>query len=111
VRVDTIKSSFLELDTTRLIDLKRANDVLSGGTAVQVDSVNTRVESAAGFSHQRSKLQYDETLSKCAFKFKLRHYSEAERRAAGRPVGRSFLPLADSPDLRPLVGRCRLTPG
>jgi hypothetical protein len=43
----SIKPSFLESNATRLINLDRANDVPSHGTAVQVAScIKTRVESA-----------------------------------------------------------------
>jgi len=46
VQIDSIKPSFLELNTTRLINLDRANDVSSHVRAVQADSITTRVESA-----------------------------------------------------------------
>jgi hypothetical protein len=50
VQLDSIKPSFLELKPTRLIDVDRDNDVSSNGWAVQVDSIETLVESAYGFS-------------------------------------------------------------
>jgi hypothetical protein len=40
------KPSFLELNATHLIDLDRANDVLSHGGALQLDIIETQVESA-----------------------------------------------------------------
>jgi hypothetical protein len=50
VQVASIKPSFLELNATRLINLDRANNVWSHGTAVQVGSIKTRVESASRIS-------------------------------------------------------------
>ena len=44
VQVACVKPSFLELNATRLITLDRANDVSSHGRAVQVDSIQPRVE-------------------------------------------------------------------
>ena len=40
--------------------------------AVQVDSINTRVESVHGVCNQRLKLTCDESLSNFAFNFNLR---------------------------------------
>jgi hypothetical protein len=40
VKVDSIKTSYIESNATFLINVDRANDVPSHGKAVQVDSIN-----------------------------------------------------------------------
>jgi hypothetical protein len=50
------------------------------GRTVQVDSTNTRVESASGVCNQRLKLQYIVPLSNCSFNCNLRCYDAARAR-------------------------------
>jgi hypothetical protein len=49
-----------------------------GGAAHVVNSIKTRVESAAGVFNQRLKLNCDEPLSNVAVKFSLRCYFWAQ---------------------------------